>query len=181
MSGLMYYIGGFMVAAALIFYAGRRLSYYGDLISKKTGMGRLWIGFILMASVTSLPELMVGISSSAIVQSADLAVGDILGSCAFNLGILALMDAFVPKNKHLFSVASPNHVLAAALGIILIAMVCFGLFLPNEIVITSWIGLTSLIFIAIYFVSIRLIYLYEKKHAATVSAGEVSEDRITMN
>ncbi|MFN0200621.1 MAG: hypothetical protein ACKVTZ_03835 [Bacteroidia bacterium] len=51
---------------------------------------RAWIGLILMAAVTSLPELMVGISSATIVQSADLAVGDILGSCAFNLGILSL-------------------------------------------------------------------------------------------
>ena len=43
-----------------------------------TGLGKAWIGLILMAGVTSLPELMVGISSSAIVQSADLAAGDIL-------------------------------------------------------------------------------------------------------
>ena len=82
-----------------------------------------------MASVTSLPELMVGISSSAIVESADLAAGDILGSCLFNLAVLAVMDAFLPKNKPLFSHASQSHVLAAALGLILISMVGIGLFL----------------------------------------------------
>lgn len=116
-----------------------------------------------MASVTSLPELMVGISSAAIVQSPDLAVGDVLGSCAFNLGILALMDAFVPKYKRIFSLASQSHILAAALGIILLVMAGMGLFLPVDIVITSWIGFTSVAFVVIYLVSIRLIFLNEKK------------------
>src|SRR5687767_7432549 len=75
---------GFLVCAAIIFLAGRKLSFYGERIAEKTGLGKAWIGLILMASVTSMPELMVGISSTAIVGSADLAVGDILGSCIFN-------------------------------------------------------------------------------------------------
>ena len=169
----MLYAGGFICCAVVIFFAGKKLSYYGDLLAEKTGMGKAWIGLILMASVTSLPELMVGISSSAIVQSADLAVGDILGSCAFNLGILALMDAFLPRNNTLFSMASPNHILAAALGIILISMVGLAIFLPGDMVISSWIGIASLSFILIYFVSIRLIYLNEKKTAATTAPSVV--------
>lgn len=147
-----------------IFFAGKKLSWYGDLLAEKTGWGKAWVGLILMASVTSLPELTVGISSSAIIQSADLAVGNVLGSCAFNLGILALMDAFVPKHRHIFAVASTSHVMAAALGIIPLAMVGFGLLLNEKIVLISWIGLTSVIFIIIYFISIRLIFLHEKRY-----------------
>lgn len=86
-----------------------------------------------MASVTSLPELMVGVSSSAIVESADLATGDILGSCLFNLAILAAMDAFLPKNKPLLSHASQSHILAAGFGMILIALVGIGIYLPSDI------------------------------------------------
>ena len=91
-------IGAFIAAGVVIFFAGRKLSYYGNRIADLTGMGKAWLGLILMAAITSLPELMVGISSSAILESADLAVGDVLGSCAFNLGVLALMDALVPKH-----------------------------------------------------------------------------------
>lgn len=130
----------------------------------------------MMASVTSLPELMVGVSSAAIVQSADLAVGDILGSCAFNLGLLAMLDAFVPKHRAILSMASRNHVLAAALGIILLAMVGIGLFLPREIVITSWIGLSSIAFIVIYLVSIRIIYLFEKKNTLAPAVLEAEAE-----
>jgi len=46
----------FAICTAIILYSGTRLSLYGDVIDEKTGMGRTWIGVILMASVTSLPE-----------------------------------------------------------------------------------------------------------------------------
>ncbi len=163
---------GFLFCAVVIFLAGKKLAHYGDLIAELTGLGKAWIGLILMASVTSLPELMVGISSSAIVQSADLAVGDILGSCAFNLGILALMDAFTPKNRPLFGYASQSHVLAAALGLILVAMAGVGIYFPNDLVITPSIGLTSVSFMIIYLAAVKIIYQYGKKTQTETVAGD---------
>ena len=151
-------IAGFIICAVVIFFAGKKLSYYGDLIAEMTGMGKAWIGLVLLASVTSLPELFVGISASAIVRSADLAVGNVVGSCAFNLGILAIMDVFVPLRRPIFASASQNHIMAAAMGIILIDMAGLGIFLSDDILITPWIGATSILFIVIYFLSIRLLY-----------------------
>lgn len=182
-SSLLFLVSGFLVCAAVIFFAGKKLSWYGDQLSEKTGWGKAWVGLILMASVTSLPELMVGISSAAIVQSADLAVGDILGSCAFNLGILAMMDAFVPRHQPLFGLASPGHVLSAALGIILISLAGVSLFLPEEIVISSWIGLTSILFIFIYLASVRLIYRYEhraEREIAVVAHNTAGENQSSL-
>lgn len=161
---------GFAACAIVIFFAGRKLSFYGDLIADLTGLGKAWIGLILMASVTSLPELVVGISSSAVVQSPDLAVGDIMGSCAFNLCILAMMDMFVPEHKSIFSVASNSHVLAISLGTILIAIAGIALFLPNEIVILPWLGVTSLLFLMVYLMSVRLIYRFELKNRDTINS-----------
>ena len=107
---------GFAACAVIIFFAGKKLSFYGDQIAEKTGLGKAWIGLILLASVTSLPELIVGISSSAMIGSADLAVGDVLGSCAFNLAILAILDIFMPQHQHVFYIASSlRHVFSAAL------------------------------------------------------------------
>ena len=64
---------------------------YADEIAERTGLGRLLIGSILLAGTTSLPELSVDIAA---VRSgiADLAVGDLMGSCLFNLLILAILD-----------------------------------------------------------------------------------------
>lgn len=144
-----------------------------------TGLGKAWIGLILMAGVTSLPELMVGISSSAIVQSADLAAGDILGSCLFNLCILAIMDAFLPKDKPLLANASQSHVLAAALGLILIAIVGVGLFLPTDFNIGG-IGVISMLFMIVYFGSMRLIYQYTRREQSDEIQDEIKEHKFTL-
>jgi cation:H+ antiporter len=160
---MIYAITGFIICAALIFFTGRNLSKYGDIIADHLGLGKAWIGLILMASVTSLPELVVGISSVTIVGSADLAAGDVLGSCVFNLMILSVLDVFV-KGKPLFTKTSTTHVMAGSMGIILVAMAGLGIFLPNDIIITPWIGLTSFAFIIVYFLAIKVIYSFERSN-----------------
>jgi cation:H+ antiporter len=165
----MFNIAGFIICAGFIFFAGKKLAYYGNLLAEKTGLTKGWVGLIMMATVTSLPELMVGVSSSAFIQSADLAVGDILGSCAFNLGILAMLDAFIPKQQPIFGIASPNHILNTGLGIILISLVGLALFLPYDFAIVPWIGMSSIIFIIVYFLSVRVIYKNEQHNSHAVS------------
>lgn len=154
-------ISGFLFCAVIIFLAGKRLSFYGDLIAEKAGLSKAWIGLILMALITSLPELTVGISSSSIVRSADLAVGDVLGSCTFNLAILAILDIFVPNGQHLFFVASSRHVLSASLSLVLLAMVGMGLYLHNPVPILPGIGIFSIAFLVVYLLSIRILYRFE--------------------
>lgn len=149
---------GFVACAAVIFFAGGRLSRYGDRLAELSGWGGAWVGLILMASVTSLPELVVGVSSSLVVGSADLAVGDVLGSCAINLVILAGLDAVVPRRRRLFALASQTNVLAAALGIVLLATVGLALGSGDSLPLTPWIGLSSLAFLALYLTSVRLIH-----------------------
>ncbi len=159
MTGIVAVVG-FVVCAAAIFLAGGRLSRYGERIAQLSGWGSAWVGLILMASVTSLPELLVGISSSAVVGSADLAVGDVLGSCALNLLILASLDMFVPKRRRLFAMASPTHALAAGLGIVLLATVGVALIVGDAMPVTLWIGVSSVIFLTLYLGSVRLIFLH---------------------
>lgn len=177
---MLIHASGFIVCATIIFFAGKRLSYYGDLLSDLTGMGKAWIGLILMSAVTSLPELMVGISSVAIVQSADLATGDILGSCAFNLGILSLMDFFTPKDKPLFSSVSKSHILAAAFGIMLVAMAGLGLYLDVDMVITPFIGMTSISFAIVYIIAIKSIYNYQKSHPSAAADAHHDESGLSL-
>src|SRR5512145_3225201 len=82
----------FLICSGVIVVCGVNLSRYGDVIAEKTGLGRAWIGLILMASVTSLPELVTGLSSVTVAGVPDIAVGDVMGSCVFNLSIIALLD-----------------------------------------------------------------------------------------
>ena len=168
---------GFAACAVVIFLAGRRLSFHGDIIARRTGLGRAWFGLVLMATVTSLPELFVGIGSVVVAGSADLAVGDVLGSCAFNLGLLALMDAFDRRGLPLLGRASASHSLAASLGIILLALTGFSLYSPADVVVLPFIGLTSLLFIAIYLLAMRLLYTYGQEHPVLRADPEAEEAR----
>jgi cation:H+ antiporter len=152
----------FLGLALIILICGKKLSYLGDAIAEHLGLGKAWIGLVMVASVTSLPELTVGISSVSLVGSADLALGNIMGSCVFNLFMLSLIDAFIPIES-VFSKASVSHTLAGSMSIILFALVGLALFLPESFVISSWIGVSSVSFIAVYFVSMRIIYQYERK------------------
>lgn len=84
----------FVICLTIIIAAGARLSKYGDLIAQKTGMGRVWIGVVLLATITSLPELATGISSVTFVGEPDLTMGDLFGSNLINLVIIAVIDLF---------------------------------------------------------------------------------------
>lgn len=178
---MLWNIAGFLVCSVLIFYHGKKLAHYGDLISLKTGLGRAWIGLILMASVTSLPEMAIGISSVTVVTSADLAVGNVLGSCIFNLAVLSLLDAIIPGQPILARVSS-SHVLAATLGSVLFGIAGIGLFLSNEIMIFGWIGITSLCFLIVYFISMKILYVSGRRdHAVreTDKTEDVSHIRLS--
>ncbi len=158
---------GFIVCTSLIVYAGSRLSKYGDIIAEKTGLGRAWIGLILMASVTSLPELVTGISSVTYAGAPDIAVGDVLGSCVFNMLIIAILDA-IYRIMPISAKAHQGNVLSAAFGILLLSMVALSIFLGKYVSPLGWIGPYSLLFVAIYFVAMRLIYSYEKRQIAAL-------------
>jgi cation:H+ antiporter len=120
MNDLFVSIVGFTICSCAIIFSGIKLAKYGDAIAELTGMGKAWIGLILMASVTSLPELFTGISSVAFVNEPDLAAGDVFGSCIFNLLILSFVDARI--KKPLTSLVKSNHIFTGLLGIILIAI-----------------------------------------------------------
>ena len=84
----------FGVCAAVIGFAGAKLSRYGDVLANKTGLSGSWIGLILLSTVTSLPELITGISSVTVAEVPNIAAGDVLGSCVFKLMILVVLDFF---------------------------------------------------------------------------------------
>jgi cation:H+ antiporter len=153
---------GFLVCTFAIVYSGIRLSKYGDIISEKTGLGRSWTGVVLMASVTSLPELATGISSVTYAGVPDIALGDILGSCVFNMLILAFLDALY-RPMPLSSKAHHGHVLSAGFGILLLSIVAAGIAFPGQRFTIGWIGPYTLLIALIYFLAMRLVYFYEKR------------------
>ncbi len=153
---------GFIICTSLIVYSGTRLSKYGDIIAEKTGLGRTWIGLVLMATVTSLPELVTGLSSVTYANVPDIAVGDVMGSCVFNMFIIAFLDAAY-RPMPISTKAHYGHVLSAGFGILLICIVAISLFFGNRILPLGWIGPYTLLIVLVYFIAMKVLFVYEKK------------------
>jgi len=160
MDNLYLNILGFLGCAAVIIYSGTKLSFYGDKIADLTGMGKAWVGLILMASVTSLPELITGISAVAIIKEPDLAAGDIFGSCVFNLLILSVLDARI--KKPLFSMVKSSHIVAAIFGIILLTVAGIAMYLADTIPSLLWMSSFTFVLFGIYLVAVWGIFKYEQ-------------------
>jgi cation:H+ antiporter len=165
----------FALCAALIAVAGTRLSRYGDVIAEKTGLSRSWIGIVLLATVTSLPELITGASSVTWAGAPDIALGDILGSCVFNLALLALLD-FLNRDESVYSRASRGHILSAAFGVLLCGVIGFNLLFATTHAVPAFghIGLYSPLLVVLYAVAMRTVFRYERAQLAAAVVEEAA-------
>ena len=98
----------FLILAFLTAFISIKLSYYGDLLSKQTKLASAFIGGLIIASITSLPEFVTSISA-VIIDNPALSFGDILGSNMFNIFVLSIYNLyffkkniFNNKNKYIF-------------------------------------------------------------------------------
>ncbi|HLA11016.1 MAG TPA: hypothetical protein VJ023_10530 [Pyrinomonadaceae bacterium] len=164
----------FIACAMLILFSGSRLSFYGDIIAEKSGLGRTWIGVVLIASVTSLPELITGISSVAIFDLPNIAAGDVLGSCMFNLLIIAMLD-FMNGSTPLSARASQGQVLTGGFGVLLLGLVVISLTTVSSIPSFGWVSLSSLVFLGVYLLAIRTVFVYEKRRISEFVRERVEE------
>lgn len=153
----------FFLTAILIIFAGTFLTKFSDKIAELTGWGRLFVGSLLLAGATSLPELMVDIHAVR-NNLPDLAVGDLLGSSLFNLLILALLDFLYPSKfrRTSFSPQFLHHSLSAVLAIVLTSIVGVGIASRLEI---SFIGVSLFAWAAffVYLYGLRLIFIDGKR------------------
>lgn len=163
-----------LASLAVIAVAGVRLSRYGDIIAEKSGLSRGWVGLILLATVTSLPELVTGLTSVTVAQVPDIAVGDIMGSCVFNLLIIVVLD-FLYRKESVYTRARQGNVLSAGYGIALIGFAGLNLLLYRDGMIPSigHVGLYTPVILLLYLLAMRSLYRYEK-----AQVSEYVEDRV---
>lgn len=154
----------FLACMTVIAVSGSQLSRQGDVIAAKTGLGRTWLGLVLLATVTSMPELISGSSAILWVKAPDLAVGDLFGSCLLNLAMLAVADFYHPPGPVL-TAAERGQVLAAAFAIIMLAVATLGVMARSPIANLAWghIGLSTPVLFCCYLVSMRVLYRFQRR------------------
>ncbi len=162
----------FIFSAVVIVLAAIQLAKYGDVIAIRTRLGGMFVGVILLAGATSLPELLTTIS--AVQQGVpNLAAGNLLGSNMINMFLLAILD-LMHRKERLLRKAALKHALSGSLAVLMIGMVVFFI-IANIQGSVGWVGLDSLAIIVVYVISIRLIQTNASHSGPPASTGEIPE------
>ena len=151
----------FFACAAAIAMAGPRMVDAVEALASFSGFGRLWLGTILLAGATSLPELVATVQAAGIGDP-DLAVGTVLGSNLFNMTIFASVLIIAPR-------AIRRDALGAATGAV--AMLLGGLaftFLLLDAPQWGRVGMGPLVLLAIYGASSYLLFAMERRRPQPV-------------
>lgn len=167
----------FLVLAYIIILSGKRLTICGDKIGESLGMEKSWVGLIMLASITSLPELITSCSST-LMGNPGMAVSNVFGSNLFNIFIIFILDVFFIKNSFSSSVSMKNY-LSGFFSILLTAVFLLG-FTFEELTFFK-ISIISIILFVLYFIVIKVIYEFEHKYDFDEPEEEDPEDLIVIS
>jgi len=163
----------FALLSLIVIVAGTFLAQYADRLGTASKLGRSMSGILLLATATSLPELLVG-CQAVMIPAVDMAVGDLLGSSLFNLLILAILDLLTRTRGNMLSRAAAAHSLSAVSSILLTGIVLLFL-LDQPLFKSSWtilrLGLGSWAVLIGYLYSLRLIF-FDHQYAESLAASE---------
>ncbi|MGB4595791.1 MAG: hypothetical protein WBI14_07790 [Anaerolineaceae bacterium] len=167
----------FVAAAALIAFASMQLSKYGDVISLRTNLGGMFAGTLLLATATSLPELLTTIAS---VRSGvpDLAAGNLFGSNMLNMMLLAILD-LVHYRRRISRKNAEKHALSGSLSVMMISLAIFFIVANLDVQIRLGnfvVGADGLAMIIAYFMAMSLLRKQSRQLTTTVKAEEIPQD-----
>lgn len=144
----------FLLSGAAVVLAGVRLAHDGDLIAERTGLGKAWVGAVLVAAATSLPELATDVA--AVRQGhVDLAVGDLFGSSMANMLILAIADLAL-RHRRILTRIAVNQALVGLLAIVLTGIAAAGILSDGDLSILG-VGWAPLLVGFTYLAGVRLL------------------------
>lgn len=144
----------YLAVAAIVVLFSIKCADYVDMLDKKTNLSGAFIGGVILAAVTSLPELVTSISSIAL-GSEGLIVGNVLGSDVFNLCIFGSLVLFTAKGFRASKVGSSHlmTIVCTSLAYIVTGAVLFGKAFVNP----SFLQIPGL---TINFASVLIVILY---------------------
>jgi cation:H+ antiporter len=138
----------FSTAAVFIIAASIFLPSVADGIATGMGWGRSFVGSILMALATTMPELVVSVSALRLGLPG-MALGNFYGSTVFNMGIIFVDDIFYPGS--ILASASRSHLFTATLCLCMMAVSLVGLLFPTKSKGLRFIGWDAFIVFVLYF------------------------------
>jgi cation:H+ antiporter len=139
----------------VILVAGYALSQTGSAIAEQTGLGSSFVGFVLVAISTSLPEFSTALEAARLGRFT-MAISDILGTNLINVGLLFLVDA-VARGEPVLNVVGAFSQFGALLGIIVTTLFLVGLAERRDRTIFR-LGIDSAAVLVVYVGGLVLLY-----------------------
>jgi cation:H+ antiporter len=145
----------FLLASAVILVAAPVFASAAVRLAELTGIATSFIGTWLVGMTTSLPELVTCIAAVR-MGALDLAVGNLLGSNAFNMVIFVPLDLAQPGEPMLAAV-SAVHAVTALVAIIMMA-VALGAVVYRSKVPGARLEPISVLMIGVYVTGLLIVY-----------------------
>ncbi len=118
--------GVFAVCTVLVWLSGWRIAQYADRFASATGLGHAVVGMVVLAGLTSLPEMAVTFSA-ALSDSPKLAANNLLGSIAMQITVLALADAMIGRKALTVVAGNALVLLQTTMNVLLLVMVALAI------------------------------------------------------
>ena len=149
----MIYLVYLALAIAVVLLAVR-LSYYVDVLDRKTNLSGAFIGGVMLAAVTSLPELFTALTAVIAIDRPQLVQGDIFGSNVFNLCVIGVLILFTYQNYRRSSL-SKTHKSTIIYSLIMYALAFIGMLKPMEISLGVLnVNLMSILILVVYGINV---------------------------
>ncbi|MDN5880976.1 MAG: hypothetical protein L0H75_09390 [Nitrosospira sp.] len=139
----------------VILVAGYLLSRTGDALSEQSGLGGSFMGFVLLAFGTCLPEFSTTLTAAR-AGLYTLAVSDILGTNLIHVGLIFVID-LVGAGEPILSQAGAFSVFGALLGIALTALFVIGMAERDDKTILHM-GIDSAAVLVCYFAGLIILF-----------------------
>lgn len=153
----------FLASGYVVVRAGVALARHADVIADATGLGRVWIGSVLLAAATSLPEAATDVSA-VLFEAPNLAAGDLFGSCLANMLILGVVD-LIDRDRRVLRNVALDHGLSASLAIVLTALATLFVVTGSSHT-TAGVGTASLSLLVVYLAGARAVYRHNVREPA---------------
>lgn len=139
----------FIIIATVIILASIKLSNYANCLNKQTSLNSLFIGGVLLAITTSLPEFFT-VLSALFIDNNNLAIGDVFGGNLFNILMLIIFDIILFKQLIFKKV---NHVFYTLISLLLTINISYLLTYLFNIELT----VLPILIIIIYLIYLKII------------------------
>ena len=172
----IYWLLIYAVLASLVVFISIKLSNYVDLLDKKTNVSGALLGGILLAGVTSLPELFTSLTGTLIVGDNRLVLGNIIGSDFFDIVIFGVVY-FLFFKKFTQGKLGKQHYLTIMFTAFMLVAVTVAAFIFNKNGwLLGWFNPMSIVIIAIYVLSVVFTPKTEEKE----EQDEVVDTKLTV-